>query len=374
MNPCLIQQFLRGNPDGLQELENDFKLKIKTHAKFPELHHFSYDQIESPMKEPICQEARGLILDRYDNWKIVARPFGKFFNVSEPLAHKLDWNRARVFEKVDGSLCVLYFYKNTWHVATTGTPDAGGEVNGFDFTFEDLFWITYHTNATAHFNGNPAFTYMFELTSPYNQVVVRHSEPKLTLLAIRHKESGLEMDINGLSIFGIQAAKSFDLNNLDEINEFVKNIDPFKQEGVVAFDGVRRLKIKSDKYVEYHHLRSSFNPKNAVNLILMNEIDEFVSYFPEFTNVIAELQAKVNDFCQKTNDFYNKIKDLGTQKEFALEAVKNSNSSVLFFMRKNPNLGPLDYLREQHESKRLEIVEAGNPKVSARRREVDVVG
>ena len=31
-------------------------------------------------------------------------------------------------EKLDGSLCVAYYYQGDWHVATTGTPDAGGPV------------------------------------------------------------------------------------------------------------------------------------------------------------------------------------------------------------------------------------------------------
>ncbi|MDE1867846.1 MAG: 2'-5' RNA ligase, partial [Thaumarchaeota archaeon] len=96
--------------------------------------------IEAPKGHPIVEDCRGLILDSENNWNIVALPFKRFYNYAEGHAAKIDWSTARIQEKVDGSLCIVYFYDNKWHVATRGMPDAGGEVNGHNFTFAELFW------------------------------------------------------------------------------------------------------------------------------------------------------------------------------------------------------------------------------------------
>ncbi len=38
----------------------------------------------------------------------------------------LDWTSAAVYEKLDGSLAVLYYYKDEWWVSSSGMPDATG--------------------------------------------------------------------------------------------------------------------------------------------------------------------------------------------------------------------------------------------------------
>ena len=148
-----------------------FVLPVMPHV--PELVLFKYDQINSPMENPIVQECRGIILDEADDWRVIARPFTKFYNYGEPNAAPIDWTTARVQEKVDGSLCAFYHYKGDWHVATTGTPDAGGRVHNGERLFRDLIWETAQKHELRMLS--PAHTYLFELTSPYNRVVVPHT-------------------------------------------------------------------------------------------------------------------------------------------------------------------------------------------------------
>src|SRR4051812_14936403 len=74
----LTQQFLESN--ALEELTTRYAIKVKRHGEFPNLVMLKYDQINSPMSEPIVQECRGIILDEADNWRVVSFPFRKFFN------------------------------------------------------------------------------------------------------------------------------------------------------------------------------------------------------------------------------------------------------------------------------------------------------
>src|SRR2546423_400145 len=75
-----------------------------------------------------------------EHWNVVARGFDKFFNHGDHLAAPIDWSTAKVQAKEDGSLCVLYHYNSDWHVATSGSPDASGNVYDNPLTFADLFW------------------------------------------------------------------------------------------------------------------------------------------------------------------------------------------------------------------------------------------
>jgi hypothetical protein len=51
-----------------------------------------YNQIESPMHEPIVQECRGMVV-HVPTGTILAHPYNKFWNHGEALAAPIDWAR-----------------------------------------------------------------------------------------------------------------------------------------------------------------------------------------------------------------------------------------------------------------------------------------
>lgn len=63
-----------------------------------------YQQLNSDFSSRVVQECRGSIFrkDERANWTYVCRPFDKFFNYGQSEAATVDWNTARVLEKVDG--------------------------------------------------------------------------------------------------------------------------------------------------------------------------------------------------------------------------------------------------------------------------------
>jgi len=90
---------------GLAKAIEKFKLKINVHENKILL---KYKQLESPMAFEETQDCRGLILER-DTWKVMSLAFRKFFNHEEGHAAKIDWNTAKILEKVDGTLIQLYW-------------------------------------------------------------------------------------------------------------------------------------------------------------------------------------------------------------------------------------------------------------------------
>ena len=240
-----IQKYLLngGTPETLQE---EYGIKHRRHGKYPHLIQFKYNQIDSPMGERIVQECRGIILDERANWMVIARPFDKFFNYGEGHAAPIDWDSARAMEKLDGSLIIFYNYGGSWHVATSGMPDASGDIGGFGMTFEALFWEIWEQAGYKLPYGQEHYTLMFELTSPYNRIIVNNRDFRLTLLGVRNRRTGCELppDVMGQQ-YGYNVVREFPLTSLDSVLKTFDTMDPVTQEGYVIVDGQHnRIKVK----------------------------------------------------------------------------------------------------------------------------------
>lgn len=121
---------------------------------------------------------RGLIVDDKTG-EIVAWPFPKFFNVSE---HELGHDYApplpadepfEIYDKVDGSLGIVFWYGGRWRVASKGS-----------FISEQAqwaqAWIDDHDTALLV----PGITYLAEIVYPENRIVVDyHGRRDMVLLA-----------------------------------------------------------------------------------------------------------------------------------------------------------------------------------------------
>lgn len=356
----LLQDFLRnnGNRSGgtIEDLTAQYAIKTSRHSKYNNLVLFKYDMIESPMAEPIVQECRGVILDENNDWAVVSRPFDKFFNHGEGHAKELDWKTTKIQEKVDGSLMTIYVYDSSWHVASSGTPDAGGLVNDFGFSFAELFWKTLEQYDVTLPKKDCGICFMFELTSQYNKIVVRHSKPSLTLLGARDLTTQKEIKPsealrlleswdperrtgNRATFDKLQAVKEFPLTSYEEIYATFPSIDPLSMEGYIAVcvdaDGnFNRQKIKSPAYVALHHMRDSLGSQKALVIVALNgEIDEVGVAFPEYLNSLKDIKARIYDLVVELETAYDKIKHIPVQKDFAIAACTTRCSSALFAVR-----------------------------------------
>lgn len=356
MKTLLVQDKLRSGAETLASLESKYAVTAKRHGKYPNLVQLKYDQIASPMGDPVVQECRGLILDEADNWRVVAYPFTKFFNLGEPNAHEVDWSTARVNEKLDGSLAIVYFYDGAWHMATSGTPDASGPVGDWGMTFKDLFWDTfkamgYSTDLLVEWN-----TYMFELMTPENRVVVPHKDRRLVLIGCRDLISGEELDIHHkqYTIFsGFQVVKTFNHKTPEAVLASFETIDGLHQEGYVVVDAnFRRVKVKHPKYVLYHQTLGSLSKKKLLDIVRRGETPEFLTYFPEWSEEAQRLEAGLKKLVQDSMEAYRPIQDIPVQKDFALAATKTPYSSAMFAVRSKKALNFAEY----YQTLRLETL------------------
>ena len=295
----LIQEYLRRDAmetfKGLKGLKEEYGISARFSEDFPELVCLKYSQIDSSLGDPIVQQCRGIILNVQKDWEVVSRPYDKFFNYGEGHAADIDWNTARVYEKLDGSLMTLYFYKGKWRVQTSGTPSANTPVGAYDFTFKELFWKVFtELNYLIPAHEHSDLCFMFELMTKYNRVVVRHTENKLVLHGVRNVKTGGYHNINyWADKYNWQACNTFLLNDIKSIISTANKLDPLCQEGYIVEDAdFNRIKIKSPSYVVLHHTRDSMSPRNMLNIIRTNENTEFLTYFPEYLDLYNEIGRK----------------------------------------------------------------------------------
>ena len=236
------------------------------------------------------RECRGLIIKR-DTFEIVCRPFKKWFNVQEEYADEIDWNSAKVYEKIDGSLIKLW-YDEEWHWSTMGAIDAA-DATAENITYADLIKKAKNYNDIDLESLDKELTYLFELVSLQNQVVIAYKRPMLYHIGTRQR-NGEELVID----IGVQKPKEFPLSSLEECLKAAESLNQNEvtDEGFVVVDkDFNRIKIKSPKYVLYHRMWNNGAIKKAdmVSIILEGGLRSAMGEFPLLREELLKTNAEI---------------------------------------------------------------------------------
>ena len=301
-----------------------------------------YNQVESDFNNPLVRECRGLILNE-DTLEPVSVPFFKFGNVSEGTwVDDINWNdHPYVLEKCDGSLVKVVKIGGKLLVSTNGTILAStaplGDWIGCTMkSFEELFFWALDQQFNGYgyddlFNAlEEGYTYMFELCTNYNKVVVPHPEPKVYFIGVRNNTTLAEtyiMDHPLSKVF--PTPKVYEFKTFQDCIEHAKSL-PWNEEGyVITSKDFKRNKAKSVLYLSAHHLKNngSLSYSRALELVRANEIDEVTAYFPEYKDALEECKAKFWKLVEDTKNAWESYKkidaSLPTRKDKALWITKN---------------------------------------------------
>nr|DAK84678.1 MAG TPA: RNA ligase [Caudoviricetes sp.] len=303
-----------------------------------------YNQLSSDMNEEICQECRGIILKKTtDGFKVASMKFKKFFNYGEDKAAKLDFSKpVIVSQKVDGSLLSIWYDEDTgWHVSTSGNIDSRDAELQFKtdklHTYYDLFmeaFNKYHLNFDM-FDKN--YTIYYELVSPYNRVVVPYRETKLYWLGARDNNTLEEYSFEDMLGCYTNIPKWHKCSNLEEIISSVKNLTTEDEhfEGFVVQDWKgNRIKLKSPSYIHLFFIKGDgiFSEKKILKIILEEEDDDILSYFPEykpdFDRIRRLLSIYITNVKESLEEANNRL--ILARKEYSRWASKQINPYILF--------------------------------------------
>jgi hypothetical protein len=283
-------------------------------------------------------------------WDVVCRSFNKFFNLeeflNEPIRDAFDWSTAKVLDKIDGTLVMMYYYKGKWNYATRKMADANGPVGSYDTTFDALIASTIKEMGFSPVEElSPDMFYSFELTTPLNRIVVPYEGYNLTWIAAWDKNSLDEVSLWNLPELSIPKVRQLPLTNLDEIMAMIGTLSPTEGEGVVVVDGAfRRMKIKSPEYLKAFRAvcTAEASPRNRIAILQSEQYDDIYSLLPQaLRSDMDVLKAKFEALAKDVASTYAQLKDIETQKDFALEALKFPYNGWLFQLRKGEDLDSL---------------------------------
>jgi hypothetical protein len=368
----LVQEFLETHTlKELQEMHGVYASVSKNNRKIS----LNYDQIEAKENDPLSQDCRGLILaksefsefamsnSKLDNnvvigeTQIVAFGMRRFFNYGQGAAANINWSdpNLAVLEKLDGTLCIVYydFFISKWCVATRSVPEADLLMDNGIFTFRTLFEKAFQETVENKVKGiyyggfeyfldgnfSKNFTYCFELTTPYNRIVVNYSNNRVTLLFARHMPNLQELSLTHNMVAplsrDIPFVKAYTYSSTEELLNWVSSLNPMDHEGVVVLDSnFNRIKVKNAAYVAYNKLHDKLgsSERNCMEFILLEKDDDVKSFLPEeIVKNMEILKVGLQNALAKYDSAYSDIqlnmKALGesaTKKDFALMVNKHT--------------------------------------------------
>ena len=367
----LVQEYLKDHTFG------DLAREHGVYASFSKSGHkwsLNYDQIEAKESDPLAQECRGLVLACKDghsltsqaievNGKlsydaicpgdtyILAFPMKRFFNHGQGSAANVNWSDPglTILEKLDGTLCIMYWdpFAIKWCVATRSVPEADLLMDNGLFTFRGLFEKALKDTTgmdfqdfTKEFSQN--YTYCFELTTPYNRIVVNYPDNRITLLAIRSLITLQEVEIHkfahGHNLPEVPMAQAYKYSSIDELVSWISSLNPMEHEGVVVRDSnFNRIKVKNAAYVAYNKVRDALatSPRNRVELVLAEKDDDVIPMLPEeIVKNLQKIKIGLVHAIREHDEWYQSITDTlkvagkTDKKNFALAVQEMSKQQL----------------------------------------------
>ncbi len=280
----------------------------------------------------ITKSCRGLILDKDGN--VIAKSFDKFFNLEEHSTEEIPNEDFEVYEKLDGSLGILFWYQGKWILASKGS-----------FVSEQALKGKQILNSKYNVEPIPkGYTTLLEIIYPENRIVCNYADDEvLVVLSMISNASGKELDYDSLLKIneetGLPVVKKYD--GIEDYKT-LKNLISKDREGyVVRFRNGFRVKIKGEEYVRLHRILTEFSNVDIWEYLKDNKnLDELLDRVPdEFDSWVRNTIKDIKTEYEKLDNEYKWIFKVlmrspqsESKKGFAEHAKNYKHSGILFKM------------------------------------------
>lgn len=184
------------------------------------------------------------------------------------------------------------------------------------------------------FKFTPGLTYVFELVSPQNRIVIDYKDTKLVLLCVIDNESGAELKLKDDET-PFSKPNTYTSDVLTDVNRLNNGKD--LHEGVVVNYGNYRLKYKTNEYLRLHRIVTNYTAKRVWEDLSsgretdrLNMPEEFINWLNRTEN---SLNGKYNDLSADVSMAILYCRDM-TNKEVATcpnPFIRNHKSYVLAY-------------------------------------------
>jgi RNA ligase len=283
--------------------------------------------------DEITLMCRGLVTN--SKGEIVARPFRKFFNMEE--GKHTPTSEFEVYEKMDGSLGIFFYYNNEPVFATRGSFTSDQAIKGREI-------LNKYNWEQGTYEG---YTYLFEIIYPENRIVVDYNGlEELVVLGVVETATGKECNCDKMVNEGFVLVKKYDgIKDYSTLKSMISN----DAEGyVVRFSNGERMKIKGEEYLRLHKIMTNVSTTaiweimsngGDIDAILKDVPDEFYKKIKSYVSTLKYGYYQYWNQLGKTYDYfrfgkYGDIEVEPTKKQFA-EHIKNHHpiaKSIMFAM------------------------------------------
>jgi len=283
---------------------------------------------------PLLLQCRGLVTD--DKGNIVARPFRKFFNLEEK--KHTPTPDFEVFDKMDGSLGILFNYNGEWIMATRGSFTSDQSVKGFEM----LQKYDYSKLKTE-------YTYLFEILYFENRIVVRYPFEDVVLLGIIETKTGREVNLydgdedirirNTINNLGFRVVEKY--NGISDYTTLSSMIKDDEEGFVVRFSNGDRIKIKGQEYLRLHKIMTNVST-TSVWEVLSNggDFDDLIKdvpdeFYQKIKSYVLQLNSNYDSIIEESKKLYN-----GFYNEFNHQEIPKKEFD-LWVMKQEEHLRPI---------------------------------
>lgn len=295
--------------------------------------------------DDITLSCRGLVTDEKGN--VVARPFRKFFNIEE--GKHTPTEQFQVFEKMDGSLGILFFYGDEWVFASRGSFTSDQALK-----FKEIFTKKYKTSHLYTPN-----TYLFEIIYPENRIVVDYGNIEdVVMLGEINTESGDELDLNHYTNSIFNVVKEY--NGIKDYSSLKSLVDNNAEGFVVRFSNGDRMKIKGEEYLRLHRIMTNLSTTSVWEILSTNgKIDEFIKdvpdeFFKKIQDFAFDLSLRYYNLMKEYTECFEIIKNkTEDRKSFAEESKRYPHPSLLFGLLDGKDISPMIWKMIKPEFKKL---------------------
>jgi len=251
--------------------------------------------------------ARGLVFER-STGRLLARPFDKFFNYGE--GGRLPYgNPLRAWEKIDGSLGILYRHGDQWRITTRGSlySEQGEWATR---------WFAKHCDASAV----PAdTTLLFEIIYPDNRIVVDYGGYEgLYLIGGRNFASpDLHYHLGDWELVAIARELGEQVRmpqvrtgaTVDEILSLLPELTANQEGFVCEFLNGQRFKFKGAAYLAAHRVLNGLTFKRVLEAHEAGVIEQMRAVVPEelwetAAGWIEEIEATIDNVVDTIEGLY----------------------------------------------------------------------
>jgi len=273
----------------------------------------------------ITLQTRGLVTD--DKGNVVARPYKKFFNMEE--GKHTPTPDFEVYDKLDGSLGILFNYNGEWVFATRGSFNSDQSIKGLEL-LQKYDYYKLHKD----------YTYLFEIIYNDNRIVVKYPYEDVILLGMIETKTGYDVDLynegvdvrlkNLINNIGINIVKKYDgIKDYSILKSMIKD----DEEGyVVKFSNGDRMKIKGEEYLRLHKIMTNVSTTYVWEMLsegddvldLLKDVpDEFYNKIKMYVKDLRYNHYRYGEYAHKIYSYfrygkYGDVEPEPSKKEFAL--------------------------------------------------------